>query len=163
MKNNGYIAISRSIFDHPVFSRNRLTRIGAYTWLCANQPVNQSVRELARNWEMSKTATARCLDAFAAAGLIRRYIYSIIVMPADEIKPIIPTGESFEALRFRVFERDKYQCVYCGGTTDDLQCDHIKPSSRGGPTILENLATACGRCNQSKGRLTPSEWQQTDV
>jgi 5-methylcytosine-specific restriction endonuclease McrA len=52
-------------------------------------------------------------------------------------------------LRAAVFERDGYACVYCG-SQDYLQCDHVEPVSKGGPTTLENLATACRVCNARK-------------
>lgn len=54
------------------------------------------------------------------------------------------------ALRRRVFERDGHQCLACG-STDDLECDHVVPWSRGGKTIFENLQTLCKTCNAAKG------------
>lgn len=63
-------------------------------------------------------------------------------------------------LRVTVFERDGYECVYCGDDVrSDPQCDHIFPISRGGRNDLSNLATACRPCNSSKGDKTPEEWR----
>lgn len=53
-------------------------------------------------------------------------------------------------LRTRVYERDAYRCVTCGGHVD-LTCDHIVPESKGGPTTFENLQTMCRSCNSRKG------------
>ena len=60
--------------------------------------------------------------------------------------------------REHVYQRDGYQCVYCGAT-DLLSLDHIIPLSRGGSNTPENLATCCKPCNSSKGARTPEEWQ----
>jgi hypothetical protein len=53
-------------------------------------------------------------------------------------------------LRKVVFERDQYTCVYCKLTTNNLECDHVVPVSKGGGSIIDNLATACKDCNRSK-------------
>lgn len=52
-------------------------------------------------------------------------------------------------LRTRVFERDAYRCRQCGGHRS-LQCDHVIPESKGGPTTFENLQTLCRACNLTK-------------
>ena len=57
-----------------------------------------------------------------------------------------------------VYDRDGHACVYCGAT-DELTIDHVIPLSRGGNNHLNNLTTACRRCNQSKYNRTPEEWQ----
>lgn len=60
-------------------------------------------------------------------------------------------------LRFRVFQRDRFKCVFCGSSPDQdgvkLQADHVIPWSRGGLTVLENLRTACAECNVGKADL----------
>lgn len=63
------------------------------------------------------------------------------------------------ALRSAVYARDGYACVYCGEGGKRLECDHVVPLSRGGPTTLANLVTACRDCNRSKGAKTPAEWR----
>lgn len=52
-------------------------------------------------------------------------------------------------IRGTVYERDGFQCVYCG-SGDNLQCDHVVPVSKGGETSLDNLATACRVCAAKK-------------
>ena len=56
-------------------------------------------------------------------------------------------------LRFEVLKRDKYVCQYCGacGPDVELEIDHIIPVSRGGTDDIDNLKTACFRCNRGKG------------
>lgn len=52
-----------------------------------------------------------------------------------------------------LFERDAYQCLYCGGHFNYLQLtrDHVVPTSRGGKDCWTNVVAACRRCNQHKG------------
>ncbi len=61
--------------------------------------------------------------------------------------------------RRTVLARDMYTCQYCGGQPgrQQLTVDHVIPRSRGGKTIWENVATACGSCNRRKGDRTPDE------
>lgn len=58
-------------------------------------------------------------------------------------------------LRFNVLSRDKFTCVFCNkkpsvDSTIILHVDHIRPYSKGGETILENLQTTCSDCNLGK-------------
>jgi 5-methylcytosine-specific restriction endonuclease McrA len=60
------------------------------------------------------------------------------------------------SLRFKVFERDGFTCVYCGRKAPEVRLspDHKIPYCRGGPTTLDNLVTSCKECNTGKsGRL----------
>lgn len=71
-----------------------------------------------------------------------------------------PSGPEWARLRTEVFERDDYTCTYCGERGGRLECDHIVPVSRGGEHELENLTTACFRCNRSKRNKLVEEWLQ---
>jgi len=56
--------------------------------------------------------------------------------------------------RFNVFLRDKFECQYCGSSSE-LTFDHLVPRSRGGVTSWENVVTACSPCNLRKGNKLP--------
>ncbi|PIQ87319.1 MAG: endonuclease [Candidatus Omnitrophica bacterium CG11_big_fil_rev_8_21_14_0_20_43_6] len=61
-------------------------------------------------------------------------------------------------LRFIVMRRDNFKCKNCGRSpaTDSsiiLHVDHIKPWSKGGETVLEDLQTLCSVCNIGKSDL----------
>lgn len=63
-----------------------------------------------------------------------------------------------DRLRFRIMRRDNFKCQYCGKSPAIdpkiiLHVDHIKPWSKGGETIFENLRTLCSNCNIGKGNL----------
>lgn len=53
-------------------------------------------------------------------------------------------------LREKVFARDKHTCRYCGDKNGPFQADHVYPESKGGETTLNNLVTACEKCNNKK-------------
>lgn len=58
-------------------------------------------------------------------------------------------------LRFKVLQRDRFTCCGCGRSPAttlglELHVDHIKPWSKGGETVIENLQTLCFSCNQGK-------------
>lgn len=49
------------------------------------------------------------------------------------------------------------KCAYCGNN-DNLQWEHIIPTSRTGPDTIDNQVLACQKCNCSKGNKDPYEW-----
>lgn len=51
--------------------------------------------------------------------------------------------------------RDRWRCQYCSTPLDkyNLTIDHIVPKSKGGKSDVENLLSACSRCNSIKGPL----------
>ena len=58
-------------------------------------------------------------------------------------------------LRFEVFKRDSFKCVYCGKSAPDgvLHVAHIVPVSKGGTNEIRNLVTACSDCNLGKSNI----------
>jgi 5-methylcytosine-specific restriction endonuclease McrA len=71
------------------------------------------------------------------------------------------------AKRAALYERDAWQCVYCGRGPRDrrnlrqaqviLSLDHLTPRSQGGSNEARNLVTACLSCNGSRGNR---EWRE---
>jgi 5-methylcytosine-specific restriction endonuclease McrA len=59
-------------------------------------------------------------------------------------------------VRLTIFKRDSYKCRYCG-SDEDIEADHVIPESRGGLGTVENLVTACRKCNSKKKARTPEE------
>jgi len=58
------------------------------------------------------------------------------------------------AIRWQVFQRDKWKCVSCGRSAANdviLHVDHIIPRSKGGKHDLDNYQTLCHICNIGKG------------
>jgi hypothetical protein len=111
---------------------------------------------------MSIAALIRAMaDAGASADLIATTVEKI---EQASLAPSLPNARQvllprdWQARRVRVFERDNYECRYCGKVCVDPHCDHIHPLSRGGSSDEGNLVTACPTCNLRKKDRTPEEW-----
>jgi len=54
--------------------------------------------------------------------------------------------------RVKIYERDGYQCQYCGNqlTRFTATLDHVRSVKDGGDNGFENLLTACLKCNSKK-------------
>lgn len=58
--------------------------------------------------------------------------------------------------RERIFQRDRYRCVYCNANppSHDLTLDHVEPRVKGGDQSDGNLVTCCKACNELKSGKT---------
>ena len=56
-------------------------------------------------------------------------------------------------LKALIFLRDKNICTVCKLATDKLTIHHIKPKSKGGTDIPENLTTVCLYCHRRIHKL----------
>lgn len=63
-------------------------------------------------------------------------------------KAAIPTG-----IRWQVWYRDGFTCVYCGDDSTYMTLDHVIPEAHGGAVTVNNLVTACHKCNSKKGSM----------
>lgn len=57
-----------------------------------------------------------------------------------------------------VWRRDQYRCRYCGRNDVPLTVDHLVTWEEGGPTIPENLVSACKKCNKVRGTTPFRDW-----
>lgn len=66
-------------------------------------------------------------------------------------------------LRFEIFKRDEFACVYCGAHPPDalLEVDHVHPVADGGDNDPDNLVTACFACNRGKSDVPLSSVPQS--
>jgi hypothetical protein len=62
-----------------------------------------------------------------------------------------------QGISWRVYKRDGYKCRYCG-KDGPLTVDHLILWEEGGPSIEENLVTACKRCNKTRGSIPYKDW-----
>ncbi|HEU0184148.1 MAG TPA: HNH endonuclease signature motif containing protein [Blastocatellia bacterium] len=66
----------------------------------------------------------------------------------------MPKERAAAAQRRKILVRAKWRCEYCGVpepfVPDPFAVEHIIPSSKGGKTRLNNLASACLACNGRK-------------
>ena len=64
-----------------------------------------------------------------------------------------------EDRRHALYLRDDYTCAYCRyrdktRTGHMMSLDHLIPCDNGGTNVNENLVSACGSCNSTKGKMT---------
>ena len=62
-----------------------------------------------------------------------------------------------------VYRRDDYKCRYCGCDDKPLTVDHLILWEEGGPSIEENLVSACKKCNKKRGNMQYADWLSSDV
>jgi 5-methylcytosine-specific restriction endonuclease McrA len=77
------------------------------------------------------------------------------------LKEFIRTKTCVRFSKSNIYLRDQYKCLYCGTgvTRKEATLDHVVPISRGGKTNFENIVTACGPCNFSKGNKVGPQWK----
>jgi len=63
-----------------------------------------------------------------------------------------------QGVSWQVWKRDGYRCRYCGNDSIPLTVDHLVPWEALGPSIPENLVSACRKCNKVRGNKTFGEW-----
>lgn len=66
-----------------------------------------------------------------------------------------------QGLSWRVFKRDGYMCRYCAIEGIPMTVDHLVLWEMGGPTIEENLVTACRKCNKRRGNTLYEDWLES--
>jgi hypothetical protein len=59
---------------------------------------------------------------------------------------------------WNVFRRDGYACRYCGNDKVPLTVDHLVLWEEGGPSLEENLVSACRKCNKVRGNTQYADW-----
>lgn len=65
-----------------------------------------------------------------------------------------------EAIKWAVYKRDNYTCVYCGISGIPMTVDHYLAQALGGITTPDNLKTSCRKCNKLKANKTIAEWKK---
>ena len=93
-------------------------------------------------------SVARWGDGYA--GYLAEVICDELGIDRLSTTPVRTKSKISRTLAKRVFERDAYRCVICGGH-HDLCCDHVIPEAKGGEATFENLQTLCRPCNSRKG------------
>lgn len=62
------------------------------------------------------------------------------------------------AVSWKVFRRDQYTCRYCALNDVPLTVDHVVLWEEGGPSIEQNLVSACKKCNRTRGTMQYEQW-----
>jgi 5-methylcytosine-specific restriction endonuclease McrA len=67
-----------------------------------------------------------------------------------------------DALRYAVFLRDGFACLYCLAPAESgivLSVDHVHPRALGGSNAPSNLLTCCLSCNSTKRDMSLAGWK----
>jgi diadenosine tetraphosphate (Ap4A) HIT family hydrolase len=87
----------------------------------------------------------------------------IVDLISDRSSDALKTGEDDvpASLRYKVLKAAKGRCMLCGATSNErlLNICHIKPVSRGGETIYENLQVLCDKCSTSRSDVDDSDFR----
>jgi ATP adenylyltransferase len=87
-------------------------------------------------------------------GLSEAQAARIVDLISDRSSNALNMGEEDvpDSLRYKVLKAAKGRCMLCGATSHErlLNICHIKPVSRGGETIYENLQVLCDKCSTSR-------------
>jgi 5-methylcytosine-specific restriction endonuclease McrA len=67
----------------------------------------------------------------------------------------VPYRTKLRLTRHALMARDDHKCGYCGHKATTI--DHIRPRSKGGKHVWENVVACCRPCNQKKGNKQLSE------
>lgn len=65
-------------------------------------------------------------------------------------------------ISWNVYRRDGYRCRYCGCGDKPLTVDHLVLWEEGGPSIEENLVSACSKCNKRRGNMHYTDWLNSE-
>ena len=87
----------------------------------------------------------------------------IVDLISDRFSDALKTGEGDvpDSLRYKVLKAARGRCMLCGATSHEglLNICHIKPVSRGGETIYENLQVLCDKCSTSRSDKDDSDFR----
>lgn len=123
-----------------------------------------TVRDAAHYYATDMVAWVTGRNEFPLRGGIQQSTGSRSLIRANSIVAI--KGKDFMVRHFdraptltkaMLLARDRFICAYCARRfpSDELEMEHIVPSSRGGADSWMNLVAACRACNGRKADRTP--------
>ena len=85
--------------------------------------------------------------------------FDMQLMENPEIKGVEYQQGTLQGYEVREYLLEKHarKCAYCGKKDVPLEVEHIIPKARGGSNRISNLTLACQPCNTKKGKLLPTE------
>lgn len=67
-----------------------------------------------------------------------------------------------QSIVWEVYRRDNFKCRYCAADSVPLTVDHLVTWESGGPSTVDNLVSACKKCNKKRGCLEYSSWLKSE-
>lgn len=147
-------SVERNVSDETLFS----SLYGLWVAL-ARQPSYSEVRKPAcqfhvTTYERRFGSWRQALEAFVSYANSEDMGAPVVSEMAGAVPRRVSRSPDLR-VRFKVLQRDRFRCCACGASPSVtpgvvLEVDHIKPWSKGGETVIENLQTLCLACNQGK-------------
>lgn len=129
--------------------------------------INYAIHKLGGN---PKTITVELSRDLKKSLSMRNFLYAEMIANQQRTKKISEELHSFgivdtpqNIFRYRLWEEQKHECIYCGQTIScsqfynekETEIDHIIPQSCGGPDKYSNFVLVHSKCNLQKGDNTP--------
>lgn len=101
----------------------------------------------------------------------KELLHQLDVVQVEVLDPAVKGGkiilrksqrEIEQSVNWNVFKRDGYKCRYCGNDSTPLTVDHIILWEKMGPSIEDNLITACRKCNKTRGNMEYGDWLKSE-
>lgn len=112
----------------------------------------------AKNKLLGKRKCKNCNKEFEYFSKTNKKIYCSTKCCFEFLKKNKEKTSPFYKIRFQVFNRDNFQCIYCGRSSIEerviLEVEHLNPLKGKKPnwktTKTEDLVTSCRECNVGK-------------
>jgi hypothetical protein len=110
-------------------------------------------------WELGAELATLRGGINAISGLQSKITINSIISVGGGHSKISPFDIVPALTNHKLFHRDRHVCAYCAGRfrTEELEREHIVPSSRGGGDTWMNCVASCHSCNQHKSNRLPHE------
>jgi CRISPR-associated endonuclease Csn1 len=148
-----YLAACESQWGPPASVNIEHTRDGLMSEAQARKEARERDRNTQANAEARAQIPVELLNATYGTSL-----------DDDEPGPARYGARQSDLYRYRAFQRQSGQCLYCGTQLEygTFEMDHIVPRGGQGATNTQNnLAAVCRTCNHQKGKLPFAVWAQT--
>ena len=157
------VAIKKNIETRAGFRRGRRTRNLRYRkprFLNRTRPKGWVPPSLMSRVFNIETWVNRLCKVYPITNLAYEMVkFDMQLMDNPEISGIEYQQGTLQGYEVREYLLEKHsrKCAYCAKKDIPLEIEHIIPKARGGSNRISNLTLACQPCNTKKGKLLPTE------
>jgi hypothetical protein len=156
------------MLDHGIFGYGGLVLSMEFLWTKKNfESYYSDLAEYLKEYQLTDDLIKSLIHDYGLYNLNKgkvKYVFTKngkVITPFKEDTRMHNTNvKAWYAIRLEVFKRDNFTCVYCGKVGGKLEADHAIPFSKGGEDSMENLVTACRKCNRQKYNKSVEEFKE---